>query len=111
MEHGGQNFSMSKAFIKQLTQEQELIKDTLKSEYNKQYEGTDPVKDAIHTETQSKMKTYLTFKDIQSKKIENYPFQNYGLGITSYFRLMKILMYTMLAISVLIVPILIIYGS
>ena len=43
--------------------------------------------------------------------VENYPFQEYGLGITSYFRLMKNLIYVLLVISVLVFPILIIYGG
>ena len=43
--------------------------------------------------------------------MENYPFQEYGLGITSYFRLMKNLIYVLLVISVLVFPILIIYGG
>jgi hypothetical protein len=94
-----------------MTQEINFIKDKLKKDFNIEYNGTDPIEDTIGIDVAKQSKIFLTESDISAKKVENFPFEEYGLGITAYFRLMKNLIYVLLIVSVLVLPTLVIYGG
>lgn len=57
-----------------ITEETNTMKEKLKELFNQEYDGTDPINDAIKIETLQRSKRFLEDEEISSKKVENYPF-------------------------------------
>jgi len=86
--------------------------------YGKQYEGTDPIEDSQVINEQEKLKdlgVYKTPDMIHYQKLEvgkqPDPFDVFGHGIKSYFRMMEMLMFVMVLISILFIPVFMMYRN
>ena len=75
---------------------------------NVTYSGTDPLLDAekIHMKHSKK----LLADENNHVHVENYPFENFGLGITSYFRLITVLAQVFTLISIIAAVPIVIYS-
>jgi hypothetical protein len=85
---------------------------------NATYKGTDPLADAqkIHTDIINKLhgkdNAFENEETVNEQDNPDYPFADYGLGITSYFRLIKVLTWVFVIISIIgAIPATIIYSS
>ena len=85
---------------------------------NASYKGTDPVIDAkkIFKEKVERLHGSADVFDNNEMGDDtldpDYPFENYGLGITSYFRLIKVLTWVFVLISIIGgIPVAILYST
>ena len=104
----------------QINQESMKLYESLRVEMGANYRGTDPLIDAekIYKEKIERLhgSQLDVFDNTGETKVDSpnpdYPFENYGLGITSYFRLIKVLTWVFVIITIIGgIPVTILYST